>query len=72
MNEHLWIVVAVVVVAVCSVAFVASIPALAICAVRGNMRSCTRISVGMSMLAGVALVAAVAIGSSPSAYSILP
>lgn len=72
MDERLLVMAGVAVVAVCSIAFVASLPALAMAAVRMNVRGCGRIAAGMSVLTGVALVVSFGVGSSPSAYSILP
>lgn len=57
--------------AVCSVAFMLVLPALASAAMHGNRRGGMRLAVLLGMLAAAAVAIAFALGATPAAYSIL-
>ncbi|GAA3640530.1 hypothetical protein GCM10022200_25250 [Microbacterium awajiense] len=56
---------------VCSAAFAAMLPRLAIAVGRGQFATAIRVSAVMATLVAITLVAAAGLGASPAAYSVV-
>lgn len=71
MNTQTVFVMAFTALAVCSVAFMLVLPALASAAVHGNRRGGLRLAVLLGVLTAAAVAISIALGANPEAYSTL-
>lgn len=69
MSEHMAVVVALGMVAICSIAVVVALPALAMAAIRGKLRGAVRFGVITLVAVVLAIAFAAVIGVMPAAYS---